>query len=200
MVLLRYLKSTKSKGITFRRDRMHATADMGDEHRAQVARMNGSLNSQAVGFADADYARNVDDRRSITGFIVYVNGGPVSWRCKSQPSVALSTMEAELMAATEVCRDAVFIRRLLEELGVKQTTPIALYSDNQACITVCENGVLPNKAKHMEVRHFYVKELMQGELVRMFYCPSIGMPADILTKPLPGPSVVRLRPFVMGSW
>ncbi len=200
MVLLRYLRGTKAKGIVFRRDPISASGVPTVAPRDEVPRMEESLGSQAIGFADSDYARNDTNRRSVSGYIVYVNGGPVAWKCKTQRHVALSTMEAEIDAATELCKEAVFTRALLEEMGIEQVRPMSIYTDNQACLMVCEKGEIPTKAKHMAVRYFFVAEKIQERVVKMFYCPTSWMPADMLTKPLASTLVSRLRPFVLGRW
>jgi hypothetical protein len=207
MVLLRYLKGTKTKGIVYRRDpklpgreRPMNVGEMEEGRREHVVRMEESLGSQAIGFADSDYARNDQDRRSVSGYIVYVNGGPVAWKCKAQKHVALSTMEAEIDAATELSKEAVFTRALLEEMGVSQIRPMPIYSDNQAALSVIDNGVIPSKAKHMAVRYLFVSDKVQERVVRMFYCPTSWMPADILTKPLASTLIARHVPFVLGDW
>ena len=86
-------------------------------------------------YVDADFANCIDDRYSISGYTFLLAGGLISWQSRSQPTVALSTMEAEYMAAATATQEAFWLRFLLEELGLNVTTPIVLKKDNKACIS-----------------------------------------------------------------
>ncbi len=173
---------------------------MEDGEREHVERMKGSLDNQVITFADADFARDIDARKSTTGFIVYMNGGPVAWRSQLQKSVALSTMDAETFAVSEGTRTTVYVVDLLAELGVEQKGEVPMYTDNMATQQTLSTGSSPPKAKHIAVRHFFIKELIQSKMMSIFYCPTHWMPADLLTKPLPAPAVRRIQPYAMGWW
>jgi hypothetical protein len=91
-----------------------------------------------VGFADADYAGDKDDRRSTSGYIFTLNHGEnintIDWRAKQQDVVALSSAESELISACSATQTAVYIRQLVADLGSKQDKPTMIMEDNQACI------------------------------------------------------------------
>ena len=96
-----------------------------------------SVNDLAIsgllkGYSDADWAGQVEDRRSTSGYVYFVAGGPVSWQSKTQKSVALSTAEAEYMALSDASKEAVHLKALLASMGIVQDKPIVIYEDNQA--------------------------------------------------------------------
>jgi hypothetical protein len=118
--IFRYLQGTKDLGLHYRR------------HEEQL---------QLVGYADSDWANNVDSRRSITGYLFGLSpgDGAVTWKSKTQTSVALSTCEAEYMALCEAGREAVHLRYLLKDLGVSTANPTTIYEDNTGCIDLANN-------------------------------------------------------------
>lgn len=99
--ILKYLKNTNHYGIHLKKE--------------------GSL--ILVGYSDADYANDIGSRRSTTGYIFMLSGGPVTWCSKRQQSVALSTTEAEYMAASDTTKEAIWLRNLLKDIGVKNSNP-----------------------------------------------------------------------------
>jgi hypothetical protein len=137
------------------------------------------------GFADADWASNVSDRKSTSGYVFKLAGGAVSWSLKKQSLVALSSTEAKYIAAAHAAKEAVWLRRFLGELSQCVTLPTTLYIDNQSAITITRNLEFHDRTKHIEVRyHFLQHEFMQGE-VDLVYTPTREQVADALTKGLP---------------
>jgi hypothetical protein len=162
--VLRYLQGTPSLGITYRPPPLRLT-----------------------GYSDADWAGNVDTRRSTTGYVVMLNNGAVAWRSQRQPTVALSTMEAEYMALTEATKELKWIRNFLAELGCnngKPDVPTDLYSDNQSAIALAKNPVSHARAKHIDIRHHFVRDAIQDQIIWVQYIPTAEMTADSLTKAL----------------
>ena len=94
------------------------------------------------GFVDASYAGDVDTRRSTTGYMFKISGGPVSWQSRLQSSVALSSMEAEYMAASAATQEAMWLNRLLQQLGLKTPRPTKIYEDNKAAILFSSQTIL----------------------------------------------------------
>ena len=160
--VLRYLQGTSFLGITYRPPPLRLT-----------------------GYSDADWAGDVDTRRSTTGYDVMLNNGAVAWRSQRQPTVALSTMEAEYMALTEATKELKRIRTFLAELGCnngKSNVPTDLYSDNQSAIDLAKNPVSHARAKHIDIRHHFVREAIQDQIIWVQYIPTLEMTADSLTK------------------
>lgn len=143
-----------------------------------------------IGYADANWAQNKRDRKSNSGFIFILNGGTISWACRKQTCVALSTTEAEYIALAEACQEGIWIGRLLEELRMMSTTPLKIYEDNQSCLKLlCAKG-FNNRTKHIDTKYHFVKELKERSAMDFVYCQTSDMIADMLTKPLHG---VRLK-------
>ena len=111
-------------------------------------------------------------------------GGAVSWLSKKQPVVALSTSEAEYVALCLAAQEAIWLRRMLTELG---TSPecVILMEDNQVAIALAKNPVAHARTKHIDIRYHYIREAIQSGEIDVKYCPTREMNADLLTKPLP---------------
>ena len=160
--VLRYVSGTLSRGITYCRDAPAYDA-----------------------FCDANYGGDVDSRRSTTGYVFMMSGGAVSWQSKLQATVAVSTCEAEYQAAGAAIREAVWLRKLLPELGVDVSGPLTLKGDNQAAIALLHNPMSTTRSKHIDIVHHFGRErVLRGE-VAFEYCASKDNVADCLTKPLP---------------
>ena len=137
-----------------------------------------------IGFSDADWAGDQDDRHSTTGNLFLMAGGPVSWLSKKQAIVALSTSEAEYIALSVATQEAVWLRRLLVDLKGNSVCPTVMMEDNQGTIAMARNPVSHARTKHIDIRYHYVRETVQKKVISLNYCPSENMTADILTKPL----------------
>lgn len=137
------------------------------------------------GYCDADWAGDIDDRRSTTGYYFSLGSGSVTWNSKRQVTVALSSTEAEYMAVSSATRELVWLRRLLSELGVAQTVPTVLYGDNQGAIALAKNPVAHARTKHIDVQHHFIRQQVACDAVTLQYCPTAEMWADVLTKALP---------------
>lgn len=135
--IYRYLKGTVELGIRYRR--------CGE----------GSL----VAFADSDYAGDVDDRKSTSGYLFMLEIGAVSWSSKKQPVVTLSTIEAEFIAAASCACQGVWLRRILEKLGHVQGISTTIYCDNSSAIKLSKNPALHGRSKHIDVRFHFLRNL-----------------------------------------
>jgi hypothetical protein len=143
----------------------------------------GAPSLSIVGFADADYAGDLDSRRSTTGFVFMLNGAAVSWRSKCQPTVATSTSEAEYMAAAAAIKEALWLKQLVPELGVNAASAVPIGVDNQGAIKLL-NGSAAVRSKHIDVMHHFARERVARGEVALQYVPTVSMIADFLTKPL----------------
>jgi hypothetical protein len=140
-------------------------------------------------FCDSDYASDqlsIPPRRSTSGSVVLLAGGPIMWSSKAQQSVACSTCEAEYMAAGSTARDALWLRHLLPELGFPITC-IDIQGDNQACLFLIANPMCNSKSKHIDIIHHFVRERVAwGQLSFKFVSGDRNV-ADLFTKPLEWP-------------
>ncbi|GKA98980.1 hypothetical protein Tco_0826917 [Tanacetum coccineum] len=136
------------------------------------------------GFVDSDYAKDPDKGRSITGYAFLVQGCVVSWKATLQHVVALSTTEAEYMALTEAVKEAIWLRGLLEELGVELNT-VAVNCDNQGAIHLSRNHVFHERTKHINVRYHFIREVLEAKTVKVLKVGTEHNVADALTKVVP---------------
>ena len=139
---------------------------------------------EALAFVDANYARCIDTRRSVTGFIFFIGASPISWQSKQQVSTALNTMEAEYMAACAATQEAIWLLRVLRELGCVFTKPLTMYEDNQSCIFLSRNPGDFAKSKHIDTRYHFVREQVEAKTVILQKINTIENLADVFTKPL----------------
>ena len=141
---------------------------------------------QIDGFTDSDFQSDVDDRKSISGFVFICNGGAVSWKSSKQSITADSTTEAEYIAASDAAKEAVWIKKFITELGVVPSTesPVPLYCDNNGAIALVKEPRSHQKSKHIERRFHIIKELVgKGDIV-MQKVASANNVVDPLTKAL----------------
>ena len=179
--LLRYLKGTKGRGIRY---------------------ANGNL--VPFGYSDSSWADDLFDRKSTAGYLFILNGGPISWASRKQPTVSTSTCEAEYIAQTEAACEAVWIRGLLGELGVLETIeedgylktvspPTRIFADNQGAIKLTSNPEYHRKTKHIPIKYHKSRELVKDGSIIFDWVPTQEMVADGLTKPL---GTTKFREFV----
>jgi hypothetical protein len=190
---------------TTRPDLAHAASELGqqmhcpsDEHWGHVKRtlryLKGSLgrqltyakegNKQLVCYVDADFAAD-KDRKSRTGYVIYLAGAAVDWRSIKQRNVTLSTQEAEYVALCTAARAVVPLRRLCEELGVPQPEPTIIHEDNLAARLLAVESAGMRKAKHIDVQYHYIQELVERQVVTVVQCSTHDQLADALTKSVP---------------
>ena len=113
------------------------------------------------GYSDSDYAGNKDDRKSITGIIVYCAGVPIAWKSKGQKAVSLSSAEGEYYAISELCTEIIYVKQVLEFLKIVINYPIIIRDDNVGAMLLANNPVLSQRAKHISVRHHFVENLLR---------------------------------------
>ncbi|KAK3888840.1 hypothetical protein Pcinc_007106 [Petrolisthes cinctipes] len=160
--IMRYLKGTRDLGILYN--------------------YNGS--TDFVGYSDADWAGDIKDRKSTSGYCFHLGGGPVSWSSKKQRCVALSTAEAEYMALASAIQEAVWLRKLAVDIQIDCKSPLLLYEDNQSTIAMSKNPQFHGKTKHIDIKFHYVREKCNENVIQLVYCPINDMIADIFTKGL----------------
>lgn len=136
------------------------------------------------GYCDADFAGDVDTRRSTTGYALLLHGAAISWMSKVQPTVAISTTEAECIAAAAAARKALCLRALVGELG-GGIRPVPLLCDNQGAIKVMQNPAGTARSKHNEIGHHFVRDRVEAGQLTVTYMPTADMVADLMTKALP---------------
>lgn len=124
------------------------------------------------GFSDTDYAGDLGTRRSTTGFIFILYGGPIAWSSRRQSCVALSSTEAEFIASCEAAKEAIWLKRLLAELEPGFNKAVPLKCDNQLAIQLVKNPVFHQRKKHIDVRYCFVRERQEAGDIDVLFVSS----------------------------
>ncbi|XP_048485493.1 uncharacterized protein LOC119691901 isoform X3 [Plutella xylostella] len=160
--VFRYLKGTKDLQLVFKCDA-------------------GNI----VGYCDADWASNTDDRRSCTGYMFLFQGAAISWSSKRQPTVALSSTEAEYMALSSAIQEAMWLKQLQEDFWPSLSNDsFDVYCDNQSALSIAGHDVYHARSKHIDVRYHFIREKIEAKQISLKYQCSEDMVADALTKGL----------------
>ena len=140
---------------------------------------------KVVAFCDSDYAGDKETRKSVTGFIIYLNGVPISWKSKGQRTVTLSSTEAEYIALSEVIAELKYLHQVLEFLGEEIKLPMIVRMDNVSAIYLSQNWVSGGRTKHIDIRHHFVREYQEEGKVKIIFVAGSKNDADLFTKNLP---------------
>ncbi|RVW19880.1 Retrovirus-related Pol polyprotein from transposon RE2 [Vitis vinifera] len=165
--ILRYIKSTPGQGVLY-------------ENRGHT---------QVVGYTDADWAGSPTDRRSTSGYCVFIGGNLISWKSKKQDVVARSSAEAEYRAMALATCELIWLRHLLRELRFGKDEQMKLICDNQAALHIASNPVFHERTKHIEVDCHFIREKIASGCVATSFVNSNDQLADIFTKSLRGPRI-----------
>ena len=125
-----------------------------------------------------------EDRHAISGYVFMLNGGAVSWSSKRQDTISLSTTEAEYIALTHAAKEAIWFRNLLSEIFGRQLLPVTLHSDNKSAIALAKDDRFHARTKHIDIRYHFIRYVIEDGNIRLTYCPTEDMTADIFTKAL----------------
>ena len=147
--IFRYLAGTWDSGILFRRGGEGIT-----------------------GYSDSDYAGDIESGRSTSGFVFCFGASPITWYSKKQPTVALSSTEAEYRALSEAAREAVWLRTLLGDYGLMSEEPILINCDNESSIRLARNPVFHSKTKHIIVHYHFAREKPDNGKINVTYIPT----------------------------
>lgn len=158
--IIRYLKGTTTKKLEY----------------------SASAPAEIVGYSDADWGGDVDDRKSMTGYVFLMQGGAISWNVKKQPTVALSSCEAEYMAMSRTIQEAMWWRNLQSQFF--EARPISVRCDNQSAISIANNGAYNPRTKHVSIRYHFVHDSLHQGIVKLNYISTTEQPADGFTKPM----------------
>ena len=173
--VLRYIAGTKDVGIVY----------------------GHSQDITPYGYTDSDWAGDTKSRKSTSGYVFIMAGGPVSWRSKKQTVIALSSCEAEYIASCYATKEAIWLKRLFNDMtgsDIKSSkSPVTLLIDNQGAADTAYNHGVNDRNKHIDIQYHFVREAVECGKVSFKYCRTEDMVADILTKPL---ERVKFQKFV----
>ena len=179
--LIRYLKGTKDRGLIYKEP-----TEMIDNKVKIIA------------CVDTDWAGCQDTRRSTVGYVVYLDGCPIAWKSKLMSTLALSSCEAEFMGLSFVAREVMWLCRFLTEIGVEYEIP-QIFCDSQSAIYWAEDPVQHQRNKHVELKYYYIRDLVGAELVQVWKINGKFNPADGLTKPADQRMMEDIVPPLMGE-
>ena len=199
--VLRYVKGTIHSGITY-----HAVPQ--PSQRTAVLHIHAhpsyTPSMHIQGYVDANWGSNPDNRRSTTGYVFTLAGGVISWKSKSQLTVALSSTESEYMALSAATQEALSLRELITFLTAtsgptaSSLPALNLWEDNQGAIHVASNPVTGPRLKHIDIRHHFIREHIVAGEVSVSYIPTEFQLADIMTKNLERPRFQLLSAALQG--
>ena len=177
--ILAYLRATAHLGITY-----HAKSDVG-------------VNVEV--YVDANYASEDTARRSISGAAVMCCDSPVAWFSRTQKCVTLSTTEAEYVAMGDGVKEALFVQGMVEFLvPAEKLSGIRVLEDNAGAIALADNPISSSNSKHIDVRHHFLRELVDKRKIKVEHVGSEEQHADVLTKALPRATFEVHRDFLLG--
>ncbi|CAM8981883.1 unnamed protein product [Rhodiola kirilowii] len=149
-------------------------------------------NPHLVGFCDADWAGKAEDRKSTSGGCFFLGNNLVSWFSKKQNSISLSTAEAEYITAGSCYTQLLWMKQMLSEYGFEQKE-MTLYYDNMSANSISKNPVQHSRTKHIDIRHHFIRELVEQKVVTLHHVTTDKQLADIFTNPLDAAQFETLR-------
>ncbi|XP_065846872.1 uncharacterized protein [Euphorbia lathyris] len=174
--ILRYLRSTPDHGLRIQRSR--------------------SLD--ITGYTDADWGGDIDDRKSTSGYAVYVGPNLVSWRSRKQRTVSRSSTEAEYRALACLASEVLWLRKLMYDVGYCSSRSPVLWCDNLGATYLTANPIFHERSKHLEIDYHFVRDRVAKKELRVLYIPTLDQTADVLTKPLSKTRFLTLRDKLKG--
>ncbi|KAK9756213.1 hypothetical protein RND81_01G081400 [Saponaria officinalis] len=169
--VLRYLKGTKELCIWYK----------------------PTKTSELVGYSDSDWGRLIDDMKSTSGYAFTLGSGIFSWQSQKQDNVAQSTAEAEYIAACAAVNQAIWLRKVLKDMGKEQFTSTRLLCDSMSAIAIAKNPVCHKRTKHFKIKYHFVRDSQREGEINLEYCPPQEQLANIFTKALPKQKFEELR-------
>jgi hypothetical protein len=158
--ILRYLKGTATHGVVYTKEEKFTLK----------------------AYCDSDWAQDVDDRKSVTGYVIYSQGGAIIWKSKKQPTTARSSAEAEYVSLADTVSELLWVLMAMKELGVTVEGDVSVFIDNQAAQAMAANPVNHERTKHIDVAYHFVREVIQAGVIKLFYINTKNNISDLLTK------------------
>ena len=198
--VLRYLAGTPDLGLTYcGAGDIKPIAYFARGHPVTQSAPASQPLPPLFGFSDSDYAGDPDKRRSVSAYVFQLAGAAISWKCRMQPTVALSSCEAEYMALAMAAQETIWLRTLLSELGFEQLFPTVIAEDNRGAIAIANNTLVHDRSKHIDIKHHFIRDTVERRQVVLQPVSTKLMVADILTKPLFKAQFQKLRGWLLGT-
>ena len=146
-----------------------------------------------IGYSECYWAGSIDDMKSTSGYVFLFGSTICSWLSKKQSVVAQSNAQAEYVSASKATSQAIWLRRIFEDIGEKQKKSIVLYCDNKSAIAIAKNPVNHERSKHISIKYHFILEAHEKGEIQLHYCQTGEQLADIFTKALPREKICYLR-------
>ncbi|GAB2268299.1 hypothetical protein Dimus_038706 [Dionaea muscipula] len=183
--ILRYLKGTLDHGLWYPTVTVATSVIVASApNQAGSCVLYDPEQFTIMGYSDSDWAGDIDERKSTTGWVFMAGTTTVSWASKKQLIVALSSSKPEYVAAAACVSHAVWLRKLLAELQLKQERPMMIHVDNQSAIAIAKNPVYHDRSKHIDVRFYFLREAIAQKEVELSFVRTHAQVADVFTKAL----------------
>ena len=143
---------------------------------------DGMEDWKLTSFSDSDWASDRENRKSISGFVLYLCRVPISWKNKAQKAPTLSLSEAEYVALSEAAKEVKFVVQLLESIGFKVKKPVKVRVDNVGAIYIAENPSTSQRTRHIDTRYHFVREMVNDEYIEIVFVKSENNLSDGFTK------------------
>lgn len=142
-------------------------------------------NEPIFGYSDADWGGDLVDQHSFTGYVFLLSGSAVSLKSQKQKTVSLSSSEAEYISVSEEGKKGLNLCHLLDTIGVQKLSHVTLFIENRGAQQLAENSAHHPRTKHVDIRHHFIREIINEGKVSLDHVPSQQNLADVLIKPLP---------------
>jgi hypothetical protein len=191
--VLRYVTATRKQAIYYRRHPVIPLDIRTSEDPASVQ------TNQLYGFCDADFANDVETRKSHTGYVFLFNNAAVDWKSSQQRLVASSSTESEYLALSHCVKAAQYHRHILHFLDLPQQKPTPIFEDNAACIHLCNSDSHESRVKHLDVHLHNARQHVHRGTIDLHYVTTACQAADFLTKAVSGATMARPLAILFGS-
>ena len=201
----KYLNATKDRGLTFWRTQKNPHLPMAVPHLPQPEEYEFHTTTehnkpkQPYVMVDSDWAGNVKTRRSVSGIVIIMAGAAVVYKTILQRIVALSSTEAEFYALSEAGKLTLYVRSILNELGMSQHNATSIYEDNKGCLHMTQNQKPTKNTRHVDLRHFAVVDWVSQDLLLIKKISTHDNTSDTLTKSLGKTLFYRHTDTIMGN-
>eukprot|EP00253_Pinus_taeda_P013141 PITA_13141 len=162
-----------------------------------LSQSNAEASSLVVGFTNSDWAGDPDDRKSTVSYVFTLGSGTITWACKKQGAISLSSAEAKCRGAIEASKEALWLHQILSEIGFQQQHLTTLWCDNQSAIQLCKDPVQHQHRKHIELHMHFIRKLIHDHVLEVQYCSTDDQVVDIFTKALTEAKFTKIR-FMVG--
>mmetsp|Transcript_14552 Transcript_14552/g.20797 ORF Transcript_14552/g.20797 Transcript_14552/m.20797 type:complete len:1557 (+) Transcript_14552:1335-6005(+) len=187
--LVKYISQTYTEGIIYWRE--HTCDHHPDKGIPTLHQDNYTLQKTApdagnnlYGYSDSDWGADSNHRRSITGIIIMYAGGAIGYKTKYQDTIALSSTEAEFVAACDTAKLILYFRSLLDDLGIPQREATVIYEDNRGALMMVEAQQPTKNSRHIDIKHYAILDWVERDLLTLQDISTHDNASDGMTKPL----------------